>query len=1032
MMNDLNKKSASIRSWALATSMLGGVAMAMPAIAQDDVETVSEADENEAVQEKIVVTGSRIARSTFNTTQPLAVVSGADLELRGFTNAADAVYDIPGVVSVGAVQTADFSAGIGIGQNLASLYGLGSQRTLTLVDGKRFVSSNAPNGAAGNTGSQVDLNNIPIGLIDRIEVIKVGGAAVYGADGVAGVINYVLKDDYEGFELATDYTSDGDSGYADEASVRALIGGNFDNGRGNLTASLEWSETSAIRESDVDSLFGDDDFSFFTPANPADGAPANQVQSIPDPVAGILSFGGLATPGPSAIVNLGVGAFPSGAFLQFDPSGDLVPYDTGIATGNVVWSSGGDGLRLAPIETLREPVERWNFSTFARYDFNEYLQFKGSVFANQFTGRYDFQQPYYASGLFGGTGSSLQFDIDNPFLTDQARATLQSEGVDTFFVQKGFTEFGQQEINETSVFAVNLGLNGDFEAFGRTFNWETYYQNGESRITEISDDRSDDRFFAALDVGINPDTGEIDCRFNYDPTFEVPLASFPGVQDDIGVLGSVGDCVPFNPFIATNSPEAQDYVTVNKLNFANLTQEVFGAYIGGEVYDLPAGPLGVALGVESRRETGSFQAGGANSLNIVSGGGGVSIQGGYQTVDLFGELLVPVISNDMNIPFVDALDLEGSYRQMDNDRAGKDEAYAVGMIWDIAGGLRLKGNSQRTVRAPGIGELFSPRAPVNDFVTDPCNAPNLTNGPNPAVRAANCAAGSAAANLPGLPPTFISQAQNASVQGISGGNPNLSNEISDSYALGIVYEPHFVDGLSLAVDYINFDIEQAIIEYEPTDLLEGCYDASDFPNALCTTFVRLPNGQLPSVGAFESGFVNAASRLYDAVEITARYQTAVADIPFMGGFEGDLGAIDIDMRVLNVQTDTDKPFPTVNNDDVGDEDNPYWRGDVRARYFRGPLTAFVDIEYFGSGRINVESSTPDQYINFAGQVVQNVDDAWVFDLGGQYDLTDYMTIRASIENVGDWSPNEVQSATAYGPLEWYLGRTYNVGLSFRF
>ncbi|MDJ0922632.1 MAG: TonB-dependent receptor [Henriciella sp.] len=1031
MVNDLNKRSASIRSWALATTLLGGVAMAMPAVAQDEVETISEVDEVD-VQEKVVITGSRIARSTFNTTQPLAVVTGADLELRGFTNAADAVYDIPGVVSVGAVQTADFQGGIGIGQNLASLYGLGSQRTLTLVDGKRFVSSNAPNGAAGNTGSQVDLNNIPIGLIDRIEVIKVGGAAVYGADGVAGVINYVLKDDYEGFELATDYTSVGDSGYADETSIRALIGGNFDNGRGNLTASLEWSETSAIVEADVDSLTGDNDFSFFTPANPAPDAPVNQVQAISDPVAGILSFGGLATPGNIAVTNVGVGAFQSGAFWQFDPTGNLVPYDPGIPTGNNVWASGGDGLRLAPLETVREPVERWNFSTFARYDFNEYLQFKGSIFANNFSGRYDFQQPYYSSGLFGGTADALQFDIDYPFLTDQARGVLEQEGVDTFYLQKGFVEFGQQELNETSVFSVNLSLNGDFEAFGRSFNWETFYQNGESKITEISDDRSDERFFAAMDVGVNPETGQIDCRFNYEADYEAPLASGFGVTDDRGVLGSPGDCVPFNPFIETNSPEAQDYVTVSRMNYAQLTQEIFGAYIGGEIYDLPAGGLGVALGVESRRETGLFEAGAGDELDITADGGAVPISGGYQTIDIYGELQIPVISDDMNIPFVDGLDFEGSYRQMDNDRAGKDEAYAVGVNWDIIGGLRFKGNSQRTVRAPGIGELFSPRGPFGDFVTDPCDQRNLDGGPNPEVRQRNCAAGAASAGLPPLPSDFTSNAQNASVQGISGGNPNLKNETSDSYSLGIVYEPHFIDGFSVAVDYINFDIEDAIIRYEPTDLLEGCYDASDFPNALCTTFVRLPNGQLPSTGAFESGFVNAAARLYDAVEITARYQTDVADIPFMGEFEGDLGTIDIDMRVLNVQTDTDKPFASVDNDNVGDEDNPYWRGDVRARYFRGPLTAFVDIEYFGSGRIDVESSTPNQYLTSSGEVVQNVDDAWVFDLGGQYDLTDYLTVRASIENVGDWSPNEVQSATAYGPLEWYLGRTYNVGLTFRF
>ena len=404
----------------LRSTVLAGVAAltmgGAPVFAQETDEPEQTAEESPAAEDTIVVTGSRIARTGFDTTQPSEIIGSQEIELRGYTNAADAVLDIPGVFGNTPIGNQGSS---GVGQNLPNLFGLGTNRTLTLIDGRRFVSSNSPVGGSGNPGSQVDLNNIPVAMIERVEVVKVGGAAVYGSDAVAGVVNYILRDDYEGFEIGADYSQWTEDNIADEYSIRALMGGNFDNGRGNIVASIEFNETSPVLESAVDDLA--EGWSRFTPTaanrvvNPDTGtAPGSQTRVVPAATAGILSFSGLLTPGSAAITNVGVGRFPDGNFYQFDPagSGNLVAYDPGLPTGNLVWASGGDGLRLEGITPLRSPFRRMNFSTFVDYQINDYVNFSMNVFANQFEATEPVNQPFYASGLFGATSGSLYFPAE--------------------------------------------------------------------------------------------------------------------------------------------------------------------------------------------------------------------------------------------------------------------------------------------------------------------------------------------------------------------------------------------------------------------------------------------------------------------------------------------------------------------------------------------------------------------------------------------------------------------------------------------
>ena len=350
--NNMSKLSKSVR----LALLFGTVTAATPAFAQDAENT----DETEGkLVEKIEVTGSRISRIDMEPTQLVDAIDDSYIRDRGMTNAITALLDLPGVAAGTTPEIGGNTAASsqGLGQNTISLYGLGSQRTLTLINGKRFISSNSPVGGGSAPGAQVDVNNIPVSLIDRVEVMKVGGAPVYGADAVAGVVNYILKRDYEGFEISYDYTYQ--DGISSDQSVRTLLGGNFDGGRGNVTVAFEYNEQDNIAAFRVPSLAND--WSSFTPfpengVPNADGEiPVNQVRLVPNPRAGILSNSGLITPGSLGLTNYGIGAW-DGNFIQFNPdgSGTIVPYDPGIAQDNAVWASGGDGLNLGEANTARE------------------------------------------------------------------------------------------------------------------------------------------------------------------------------------------------------------------------------------------------------------------------------------------------------------------------------------------------------------------------------------------------------------------------------------------------------------------------------------------------------------------------------------------------------------------------------------------------------------------------------------------------------------------------------------------------------
>lgn len=1022
-----SKKLSNGVRLALAFGTASAFAFSAQTLAQETQAPDTEAEAAELV-EKIEVTGSRIKRVDLEPTQLVDMIDDSYIRDRGLTNAVDAVLDLPGVFA-GASPTIGgnvAAAGQGLGQNTISLYGLGSQRTLTLINGSRFISSNSPVGGGSAPGAQVDVNNIPIALIDRVEVMKVGGAPVYGADAVAGVVNYILKKDYEGAEASFDY-SYVDGIYSDQ-SFRGLLGGNFENGRGNLVVALEYNQTDNIAASQVPTLAND--WSSFTPAAgqgvpDADGnIPSNQVLLVPNPRAGILSNSGLITPGRTAVTNLGLGAW-GGEFIQFNPdgSGTVVPYDPGNPTGNVVWASGGDGLNLAEANTAREGYERYNITVIGNYEINDYVNMDLTVFANRSdAANQGYQAQAYSSGIFGGTGTALLFNTSNPFLTDSARQTIEglAGGPTDFYLQKGWLSLGQREIiNESSVNSFNLSFNGSFDALDSVFDWSVGYQKGISTIYSQDNGLDDAKWLAAMDVGINPATGEIDCRYNYEDDYEGGfVASGLGATSTENKLGPRGSCVALDPF-GTPSDAARDYVLYNDQGQSRLEQSILSAYITGDLAELPAGALGVALGYERRTEFAEFRPDGSAELT------GFSVNqtaGGYKTEDIYVEVVAPVISEDMDIPLFQSLTLDASYRRLDNDRAGEDNVWAVGLNWRVFDDLMVRGNIAETARAPAVTELFLPVVETTSFATDPCDARNLNDGPNPAVRQANCAAA-------GIPTDFGSEIQNASRRGLTGGNDSLQNEKAESTNIGIVYTPSWFEGFDISIDFIQIDIEDAILQFSLTDILNACYDATDYPNTFCSQFTRLPGGQFPQTNAFQSGYVNAALRNFEGIEYSFNYRNDLADYPLIGGlFSADSGRLDWSFRLFNQRKNEISNTGFDFTDDTGQFSDPDIIANMQIGYSLNDLYVYADFNYTGRTERNVEQTEPLQYIDQNGNPYTEITSRTTLDIGATYQFSDKLSVRANIFNALDWEPSPVEISIG----RFTYGTSYNVGLTYQF
>ena len=895
-----------------------GVAGVNPAYAQD-----AAADDDDFEVEEVVVTGSRIKRTGFDTVNPATVVDSEFLELRAFNNVAQALNELPSFGIPGASENGGQNSQ-NVGQNFVNAFGLGSQRTLTLINGRRTVSQSSVSvtgvGGAG-AGLQVDLNTIPTALIDRVETIYTGGAPIYGSDAIAGTVNVILKDDFEGFNFDAEYGIT-DRNDAENYRFRALIGGNIADGRGNVVVSMEYANQDGLltqerpffgngsgfrgplpgSDATTDRVFTEDALGVFQVLEP--GVPlaaGSTFHRAGTTNAGLLFSGGRDADGNGIGVPLIFGL--SGGLV------DLAVANIGTPTDSIFFTTGANPINnpyvLATNEanSIISPLERYTITQLSHYDLTDNIRWFSEAAYSRTESVDQLSQPAWSTTFFGpGVQGLLQLNIrDNPFITEEIRDVLILN--DTYDPDNPEDQFlnitrtntdilgaeGTENRRFQDSFRFVTGFEGDFEAFGRTWNWDFAYSYGETNAQTSSANLNGLRYALAIDAVTDPTTGRPACRATVEG-----FNNQPGGVRNPAANTDVDECLPINIIgYGQFDDDVRDYLIQNTIQSLELQQSVVEASIAGDLIDLPAGPLGIAVGVTHRRERGRFDNDQAGVIGIDPSAPVGNVAGGFDTDEIYVEGLIPVVTNGEGLgdavgSLVNNFNIEGAVRYVDNSAAGGDYTWTLGgrlnlNLPGIGDALTFRGNYTEAIRSPSITELFAPQVQTFNFAQDPCENRFIDGGPNPTVRRANCEAQFAQfANSGNIDPgvaldTYISIITNASQPGLTGGNPNLTNELSESYTLGIVFEPEFVPGLTISSDYTNLEVTDVIQSLTATQVANACYDSPNFPNEpSCAQFER-------QAGTFQlvnpvTGQTNAARRRMEAIITNASYTFDMADI----------------------------------------------------------------------------------------------------------------------------------------------------------
>lgn len=917
-----------------------------------------------APADDIVVTGTRIRAADHPQVEPLVAIDKSYLAERGLFNLGDVLRESPGVR--GSASPNGAQNVFGQGANYANLYGLGVNRTLTLVNGRRVVTSAVPSSAAlASPGTPTDLNVFPTILVERVDRLSVGGAPVYGTDAIAGTINVILKKRMTGLdtEAVAGITGEGDN---QRLSLQAAGGFDFADGRANLTAAVGWSRSEGVLANQR-SFYRANVFSLTNPCstfgagqvctsantplylgnygtpgrtpatdgrlNPGIGYNNSATDGNPGSVlVANANFWSLTTGGliinpaavPFASAGVPVNGLPYG---RFDPNGNIVPYNTGTVypSGR---ASGGDGYRPNDYAQITSTLERVNAAAFFTFDLTDRIRFFAEgLYANTRADQLA-ASPLNNSVIQGGANGYLTFSVNNPMLTQQARDWFAANGyTSTFTISRTNADIVDiSGKSETDVYRAVGGLEGKFDLGGRTWNFEAYVNYGRSDVVDRVQDINQQAFINAING----------------------CSTTPTVRLNGALTAPVADaaCQPLNLFgEGRSSAAARAYVTQNTVTRSRLQQTVANFNVGGSPFDLNGNPVSLNFGFEHHTETGRFtpdafiQAGRGRSAPVTP------TAGSYRMNEEFVEVLVPIVT-PQNDSAISRLEVFGRLRNVDNSTNGTFQAWAAGGSFAPIADVELRGNFTRSFRAPSITELYTLRTVGNFTVPDLCSAANINAGSAPAVRAANCAA--FLAKYPNATPL---SAATVSVPGFFGGNPDLRNEVADSFTYGVVLRPRFAPRLMLSVDYVNIKVTDPITILTPSAIASGCFDNITFDagnpakgNPFCALIQRDANGQVISNSSnpgLTAGYVNGKRLKMDAVQGTLNWWAPLHGL----GPDGRV-ALGADVFVLrNRLLDTSGVAPTQSEGLFGD---PKFQAQVRASYDSAVWGAQATVNYTGT------------------------------------------------------------------------------------
>ncbi len=800
----------------------------------------------------IVVTGSLIKNPNLTASNPVTVVGQEEIQLRQSNVAEEVIRDIPGATpSIGA----QVNNGSG-GSAFVNLRSLGSNRNLVLLDGVRI--------APAGLGGVVDLNNIPLALVDRIDALTGGASTTYGADAVAGVVNFITRRDFAGVELSAsqNITEEGDG---NQFRVDVTVGANFDDGRGNAVLNLGYIDTDPV-------YFGDRPFARV-------GIESFQAENV--------AGAGSTTTVPAAFSFQG-GGLPVGApgrlsgNRQIDPALGFAVRPTGVGVYQT--------FNFNPYNVFQTPFQRFNMYGAGHYEVSDGLEvYTRGLFSNNLvstiiapSGSFaslvtiPVSNPFLPVGLRNQFCASQDFNPNVPGVQPltpaqcEAAAAARTPGDPNFRtfttnLRRRFVEAGPRISDyETTIFDFRAGIRGGIT---ETINFDVFGAYGESENqSTIRNYVTTSRLRAAL--------------FATNPTTCLPGAPLGG--------SSAAGCVPINVFgeAGTISPQAVNFVVQESTSTVRTSLAQARALINGDFgVTSPFGtdPVGFAVGSEYRKYQATQRSDVlARTPGELGGAGGAApnIDGGLDVYEAFAELIAPLVQDR---PFFENLLLEAGIRRSSysifapGNPTFKTTTYKIGGQWNPVQDVRIRGNYGRAVRAPNISELFTPQTVgLTNLAVDPCAGSAPVGNAN--LRAVCLAQGAQAFTIGSITNPTAAQAN-----AVFGGNLNLVPEESDSYTIGVVFQPTFVPNLAVTVDYFNIDIDGAISNPSATSVLNDCFQnlgAASASDPRCTSIRRNPQtGELQGDPSTTPGvpipLSNSGRIRTDGVDVGASYRTGL-------------------------------------------------------------------------------------------------------------------------------------------------------------
>lgn len=931
--------------------------------------------------ERIEITGSRIKSVGAESSSPITSVGKEDISIKQPVAVEELVRGLPSAYPAIGPNVNNGSNGTAS----INLRGLNSNRTLVLVNSRRMVPA--------TLGGVVDTNTIPVSLLERVDLVTGGASAVYGADAVSGVVNFITKRNFSGVE-ATSLYSASEKGDAQRYKNDLTVGANLADGRGNVVVHVGTTRTSPLQLAQRDYAV--------TAISSANGAPGG--------------FSGTAVPA----VWSGMPAPIAGSRVIDGTTGLLRTATTG---------GPPDGYNTNPPNYFETPLTRTQATGMGRFQIND----NAEVYAEVFHTKSNVTLNLAPSGTFG---VALNIPIGNPYITPAVRAQLCAAyaiaaancvpGSATEFranIARRFVEAGPRVYSyDNATTQYTAGLRGDLPIFD-SWTYDAYYQKGRSdQIQRTANGFSSSKLQQAVRA-----TNATTCTV------------------------TTGGCVPINLFGAAGSitPEMLAYIATPTFQTTRVDQTVMAGSVSGDVAFAKSpwakNPLGMAVGYEDRKVFGG------NASDAVVQTQGELLGSGAPTPDrsgtlkfreLYAEATMPLVQNKF---LVHHLNIGYGYRSTEFDSIGGVKNYGSwkkSIDYAPIKGLRFRGESQRATRAPNVNELYAPvTTGLATLQVDPCQGPNIT-----AAQAGQAGSLTNLCQQTGVPVAQIGNVAPPSsnqINNTSGGNPNLGPEKADTTTLGLVWEPDFVEGLSITLDYWRIKINGAVSAPSARQVTDGCYvlNPTFAYNSFCQLIQRDPlNGGLNGTGSrgVSTQSSNLGSYDFSGVDIGANYRLPLAKVGLP-----KWGRVDLTVNLAYMKKADFKSLPSVAVlEQAGyystafDDGNPYAkvRFNQRTSWTMGDYSLGLAWRHIGGTKVAPGGES-------AYAPANSIKAYDYFDLNGSWQITKALKLSMTVNNLFDKQPPLVGTgigagATNYGntfpSLYDVIGRRYTATLQANF